>query len=173
MSGEFERAIEFDRDDPPYLTAMALLQLGRAADAAAVCRQANERRPASPHLLLVVNAITALVQRDRANGVAAIERLLALPAFSDPEGLYYWAHACAGLGELDRAFELLTRAVDAGLHTPKAFESSPGFHFLRQDPRFAALLAHARAKHFAAADAFAKADGHQLLGLSRPATSQH
>jgi non-specific serine/threonine protein kinase len=173
MLSEYERAIEFDHDDPPYLTAFTLLQLGRTADAESVCRQAEERTPANEHLLLVFNALTALVQRDRVTGRAAIERLLALPAFSDPEGLYYWSLACAGIGEIDRAFELMARAVDSGWYCPKGLESSPGLHFLRQDPRFDGLIAHARTRHFAALDAFTAADGYQLLGLSRPATSQH
>jgi hypothetical protein len=63
--------------------------------------------------------------------------------------------------------------VDCGLHCPKALEVAPGLHFLRQDPRFAGLLARARAKHLEAAEAFANADGYHLLGLSRPQTSQH
>ena len=173
LAGEYERAIEFDRDDPPYLSALALVQLGRTADAAAICRRASERTSGNDNLVYVFRAITAVVQRDRVGGRAAIEQLLSFPAFTDPEGLFYWTLECAGIGELERAFELLAKSVDSGLHCPKALEVSPGLHFMRQDPRFAAVLARARERHFAAADAFAKADGHHLLGLSRPQTSQH
>jgi hypothetical protein len=102
-----------------------------------------------------------------------VEQLLTFPAFTDPEGLYYWAHACAGFGESDLALDLLNRAIDSGWHCPKGLETTPAFHHLRQDPRFVSLLANARAQHQLAADAFARADGHQLLGLSRSATSQH
>ena len=172
MSGEFEKVIEYDREDPPYLTATALVQLGRTEDAAEVCRRSYARGTANEHLMIVIDAISAMVQRDRVKGRTSIEKLLQFPAFNDPEGLFYWAHAVAGIGELDWALELLASAVDAGLHCPKGLEMSPAFFFLRQDRRFVALLAQARAKHFIAADAFAAADGYQLLGLSRPATSQ-
>jgi len=173
MSGEFERAIEFDREDPPYLSAIANVQLGRMSAAAAICQQAKVRTPANNHLTTVLDAVTALVQRDAARGRAAIEQLLSFPAFTDPEGLYYWAHEAAGLGETDWALELLATAVDSGLHCPRALEVSPALHFVRKEPGFASVLERARTGHLAAADAFAAADGHRLLGLSRPATSQH
>jgi serine/threonine protein kinase/tetratricopeptide (TPR) repeat protein len=173
MSGEFERAIEFDREDPPYLSAIANVQLGRMADAAALCDQARARTAGNGHLVTVLDAVMALVQRDAVRGRAALEQLLSFPAFSDPEGLYYWAHTAAGIGEADWALELVAKAVDSGLHCPRALEVSPALHFVRQDPGFEAVLDRARASHLTAAQAFAEADGHRLLGLSRPATSQH
>jgi TolB-like protein len=173
MAGEYERAIELDREEPRYLSAIANLQLGRTADAAALCEQARTRMPIDGHLSNVLDAVTALVQRDAARARSAIEQLLAFPAFSDPEGLYYWAHEAAGIGDTDWALEILANAVDSGLHCPRALEASPAFHFVRQEPGFAAILDRARAGHAIAAEAFAAADGHRLLGLSRPATSQH
>ena len=173
MLGEFERAIELDRDDPPYLSVMALVQLGRTSDAAALCAKTTGRSTASDHMLLILDAMSGMVERDPKRVRATIERLLSFPAFTDPEGLYYWAHGVAGVGELDWALELLGRAVDSGLHCPRALESSPGLHFVRSEPGFAAVLDRARAGHTAAVEAFTREDGYQLLGLARPSTTRH
>jgi len=173
MLGEFERAIELDRDDPPYLSVMALVQLGRASEAAALCARARGRSAGNDHMLLILDATSGMVERDPKRVRATIERLLSFPAFTDPEGLYYWAHGAAGVGEIEWALELLGRAVDSGLHCPRALESSPGFHFVRLEPGFAAVLDRARAGHLAALEAFTREDGHQLLGLARPSTTRH
>ena len=173
MCGEFERAIEIDRDDPPYLSALALVQLGRLSDAAALCAKTRHRTTANDHLILILDAMTGLVDRDPVRVREAIEKLLSFPAFTDPEGLYYWAHEVAGVGELDWALDLLARAVDSGLHCPRALEASPGLHFVRREPGFVPVLDRARAGHAAAAEAFTQQDGYQLLGLARPPTTKH
>jgi len=170
MRGEFERAMEFDSDDPAYVTAIALVAMGRLTEAQALCRSAHERSPDNAPLLLVVDAVTALISRDRRAAGAAVDRLLAFPVFSDPEGLYYWAHVCAGTGDFDRAIELLGRGVDIGLHCADGLEVS-SFDALKPDPRFEALVDRARVHQAAAVRAFAAADGPRLLGLSDPAAS--
>jgi hypothetical protein len=167
------RTMELDRDDPPYLSVIALVQLGRTSEAAAVCAKTKGRSTANDHMLLILDVMSGMVERDPKRVRVAVERLLSFPAFTDPEGLYYWAHGVAGVGELDWALELLGRAVDSGLHCPRALESSPGLHFVRFEPGFAAVLERARAGHAAAAEAFAREDGHQLLGLARPSTTRH
>src|SRR4029453_4683213 len=43
MSGDFERAMAVDTDDPAYLTAFSLLSLGRKDDAIKHCRDASAR----------------------------------------------------------------------------------------------------------------------------------
>jgi hypothetical protein len=68
---------------------------------------------------------------------------------------------------------MLGRAVDSGLHCPRALEASPGLHFVRQEPGFAAILERARAGHAAAVEAFAREDGYQLLGLARSSATRH
>jgi TolB-like protein/tetratricopeptide (TPR) repeat protein len=173
MLGEFERAIELDRDDPPYLSVMALLQLGRTADAAALCVKARGRSTANDHLLLILDVLSGIVERDPKRVRTTIESLLSYPGFTDPEGLYYYAHDAAGVGELEWALDMLGRAVDSGLHCPHALEASPGLHFVRQEPGFAPILERARAGHTAAVEAFAREDGYQLLGLARPSTTRH
>jgi hypothetical protein len=85
--------------------------------------------------------------------------------FTDPEGLYYWAHASTELGDHDRALNLLEKAVSTGLHSVSALESTPTFEPLRSTPRFRQLVENARARQAEAERTFADADGPRLLGL--------
>ena len=101
----------------------------------------------------------------REEGLAAIARLTSRKSFSDPEGLFYWAQACAGLGDSQHALDLLSRAVDTGFYCVRGFEVTPLLSTLRPLPAFDAILERARLRHAAATKAFADADGPRLLGL--------
>ena len=168
MLGEFERAIEDDGDDTQYISASALLCLGRQEEALAMGRSAIDRSSPSYHLRLLISALTAFAGRDRAATLENIRRLEALPAFSDPEGYYYWSLAYAGIDERERALELLERMVENGFHAVRALEVNPFLRPLASDPRFIALLARAREKQARSEQAFAEADGPRLLGLQHP-----
>jgi len=172
MHGDFEKAMEFDSDNPRYLTAITLVSLGRTADAAAHCRAARAQTAGNAHLVLVLDLVSALAERDQVVGKVALDKLRSYPAFSDPEGLFYWAHASAGIGDYETSMTLLEHAVESGLHCPRGLEVSPLLHFLRPDPRFEGVLAVARRHHATAVKAFAEADGYQLLGLDRPPSSR-
>jgi len=171
-AGDLERAIELDIDDPPYLTAAALLLLGRTTEALALSRAQHQRSGINHHLLLVLDGFTAFVEGQREKGVAAINRLLEFPAFSDPEGLYYWAYSLASIGEPERAMELLERSADTGLYCVRALEAK-AFAGVRTHARFGVLLERVSGQQAAAARAFVDAGGPRLLGLSRPTTSLH
>ena len=107
-------------------------------------------------------------------GRAAIARLQSFTTFSDPEGLFYWAHVAAGLGDHDTALDLLSRAVDTGFYCVRGFEISPLLTVLRPFPAFdAILLERARVRQQAAAKAFVDADGPRLLGLPAIRTESH
>ena len=73
MSGDFERAIELDVDDPPYLTPLALHALGRSDEALDLCRSARERSPANEQLKLLVNAIGSVLEGDTEEGRIAVD----------------------------------------------------------------------------------------------------
>ena len=90
----------------------------------------------------------------------------AFPAFSDPEGWYYWALGASMAQQPELAFGLLERGVSTGFHCPRALEINPLLDSLRGSERFARILATARAAHDEAIIEFSKADGHRLLGLS-------
>jgi serine/threonine protein kinase len=159
MCGDFERAIALDVDDPPYLSLLALHALGRQADAIMACRQATERAAANEHLLPLTNIIWMFLEDRRDEGLLAMANLRSLSTFSDPEGLYYWAQAVAGLGDHDQALDLLARAVDTGFHSVRALELSPLLAVLKPSAEFESVLARARAGEAAAAEAFADAEG--------------
>jgi len=163
--GEFVRAIEFDVDDPAYLSVVALVVLGRKEEADAINRAAHDHPPANAHLLQVVEAVSAMTTGDRVAATAAVERLVSLPMFTDPEGLYYWAHTMAAAGDYDRSLDLLEKSVSMGLHSTSALEVTPTLEPLRSSPRFKTLLDSAREHQALAEKTFAEADGPRLLGL--------
>jgi TolB-like protein len=165
MTGDFERAIELDVDDPAYLTVFSLQALGRSEDAMRLCQEARGRSPANGTLTPLLDGLASALAGDREAGMAAIARLESLEAFSDPEGLFYWGQASAGLVDHESALDLLSRAVDTGFHCVRGFEVSPILSALRPLPAFAAILDRARLRQAAAAKAFADADGPRLLGL--------
>ena len=167
MRGDLDRAIELDIDDPPYLTTASLLLLGRKDEAIAVCEAARNRTDLNRHLLLLLDALTAFVDGRRESGVEAVQRLLEFSAFVDPEGLYYWSYCLAGLGEVDRAIELLTRSTETGFSCLRAL-SLPPFQALQGDARFTAIVARVTEQQEAAARKFAEAGGPRLLGLVEP-----
>ena len=165
MSGDFERVIELDVDDPAYLTILSLHALGRSDEAMSLCRGAREQDSVSETLMLLIDGLMALLGVNREAGVAAMAQLASHRTFSDPEGLFYWGQVSAGLGEHDSALDLLSRAVDSGLCCVRGFEVSPLLSELRPLPAFDAILERARLRQSAAARAFADADGPRLLGL--------
>jgi hypothetical protein len=108
---------------------------------------------------MVFEAMVALISGDAVAGTAAVDRLVSLPAFSDPEGLYYWAHSCMGFGDHERALELLEKAVDLGMHCVRGLEVTPALEPVRATTRFRAVVDRARAAQTAAEKAFADAQG--------------
>jgi serine/threonine protein kinase/tetratricopeptide (TPR) repeat protein len=170
MSGDLERAVEHDNDDPPYLTAAALLLLGRADEAIALGRAQHQRTEINEHLLLLLDGFTAFVEGERDRGMRAVNRLREFPAFSDPEGFYYWAYSLASLGEHEGALTLLEQAADFGFSCVRGLEVASPFAALREYPRFGAIVTRAAQRQAEAARAFADAGGPRLLGLSQTAT---
>ena len=168
MLGQYQRAIDIDSDHVPYISMVAHLSLGQPEQTAALVERSRAAAVDTPALTLMLDMFAAALTRRHTEGREAIDRLVAFPAFSDPEGWYYWSLASAQMQAQDFAFELLERAVSSGFHCPRALETSPLLDDLRGSPRFARVLGIAREGHDAAAIAFTKADGHRLLGLPRP-----
>ena len=165
MSGEFTKAIEMDVDHPPYVTILSLLAMGRNDDALSLCQSIRTSPQMNEHLASIVEAIIAGVEKRVDEGRAEVRRLMTLPAFSDPEGFYYWAHASAAVDDPDMALQLLGRAVSTGMHSARALETNPHFDALRTDQRFSDIVQRARAAQAIGERGFADADGYRLLGI--------
>jgi TolB-like protein len=166
MNADFDRAIDADRDDPPYVTFHALLSTGRREEARALWSSADVPAGSGLHMLPEVVAFRAIVEGRRTDGVAAMKEALSRPSFKDPEGFFYWALAEMSLGDSSGALELLQRAADGGLNCPRAYELNPLLDPLRGEPAFARIVERARAAHDEAATAFHAAGGRRLLGLA-------
>jgi eukaryotic-like serine/threonine-protein kinase len=173
MRGEFERVIEHDVDESRYLSMAALMCLGRPQAVVDLYEKAQTRQLGDHHLLLLVNAFGGLATNNPGLARDGIDRLLMFPAFSDPEGYYYWAAVCAYLGERERAFALLRRVVDNGLVAVRGLETNPMLRSLESDSRYQPILDEMREKRAHAERAFADADGPRLLGLPQPPSGLH
>jgi tetratricopeptide (TPR) repeat protein len=165
MAGEFTKAIEMDVDQPPYVTILSLLAIGRNDDALSLCRSVKASQPLNEHLASIVDSIVAGREARFDEGRAAVHRLMTLPAFSDPEGFYYWAQAAALVQDTPMALQLLGRAVGTGMHCVRALETNPHFDALRTDQRFNDIVQRARTAQTIGERGFADADGYRLLGI--------
>jgi serine/threonine protein kinase/tetratricopeptide (TPR) repeat protein len=167
MLGQYDRAIQADSDQFQYVSLISHLALGEHAEVAALCGAAKAEPIASPYVDVIVRLFESLIEERFEESRESLTRLADYPVFDDPEGLYYWAQGATIARDQALALMLLQRSVDGGYHCPRGLETSPLLDDLRGTAEFADLLARAREGHDAAAAAFAKADGHRLLGLAR------
>jgi serine/threonine protein kinase len=167
MLGQYQRAIDIDPDQPPYVSVISHLALGQNREAAALCKAAKAHAGFHPHVELMVELFEGLLTGDHVVGRRALGELTEFPGFSDPEGWYYWGQGAAMVKDPPFAMELLQRAVSTGFVCPRAFETTPHLDSLRGSAEFAEIMTRAQQGHERAAAAFAKADGHRLLGLPR------
>jgi len=124
-----------DHQIPHAIIGDSLRELGRFADARASYRKLSE----GSLLRIIGEAILAARTRDRTGATTRIGRLqqIAGDAVS-----YQIGQICSALGETDRAFAALDKAMevkDPGLLT---LQKDPVMDPIRTDPRFAALLKH-------------------------------
>ena len=152
---------------PPYVKASVLVQSGQAAQALESYRQlapawlvASRRPPYPGEAWDAINAGVALVTtgsqaQGRALLQAAIDALAGRPYAAILAGRSWnVAIAYAQLGDIDRAFAEMRAAVDAGYFLGIAeLDAQPLAKPLRADPRYARILAPARARAAAQVDA--------------------
>ena len=126
----FRRALELD---PRHLTARILLvftylQTNRPEDA-----RAEADRPELRNSGLMVAAYAQMGKRD--------EALRIFTGMDREANALDTAGAYLSLGDRDRAFEYLTKAIDRRQGPIRWMNVSPQFDSVRSDPRFAALVA--------------------------------
>jgi TolB-like protein/Tfp pilus assembly protein PilF len=134
-----EDALSFEKEDVTalYCQAMAKVALGKVEDGIALAERAVTLSHRGGVLVGILGWTLALAGRTR-EARALLDELRARAAGSPTVVSEAWL--LGALGEIDAAFEVLTRAEEecqANLY----FTGFPVFDALRDDPRFAALLA--------------------------------
>jgi tetratricopeptide (TPR) repeat protein len=144
MAGEFDGAIDRCRHvldmDPGFQLARRIL--GAALIGAGQPQQAVkelESTADSDNISLAWLAHAKALAGAREDAAALVDRLDAAAGSSYVPG-YHLALAHTGLGNRDRAFELLRRAGDERDPSLVNVAVEPRFEPLRQDPRYASLL---------------------------------
>jgi len=142
--------------------AWTLQEEGRYAEAEKLGREAldSERRvlgPEHPNTLLTINTLAGTLSREGRypetekllRELLDIQRRVLGPEHPNTAISVYNLGCMAALqGRRDEAFPLLREAVDHGLRasTDLGIEKDPDLNSLHGDPRFAALVAHAKEK---------------------------
>ena len=162
---EYERVLSCGDKGAPYLEGVALAELGRPAEAAALLRALGPNAP--PRMRDFMDAAVLAVEgggRLDDEMIAAFERGF-FQHVSDPEGLYYASRHLARLGELNISMREFTRAVDGGYSCYPAFLRDPWLDNLRGLAAFDAVMSRARQRHLEAIDAFKTAGGERIIGV--------
>jgi tetratricopeptide (TPR) repeat protein len=126
-------------DLPHPFLAQIYLQQGRHAEAVEACRRSRTMQPEDVMVLGYGAAILALAG-EHGEAESWMRSLVSLAdrRYVDP---YYLAAAAAGLGETDRAFDWLERVCSEASTCFWLLQTDPLFDGLRDDPRFAGVLA--------------------------------
>jgi eukaryotic-like serine/threonine-protein kinase len=163
LRGEWEQAIAVDRSDPPFTSAVALVQLGRTSEGLALLRTAAARG-LQPQLGHLMEGMIAFIER-RFDEVIVHTHHLLDTGFADPEVFYHWAGALAQAGDHDGALGLLERAIAGGFHPASALARDYRFDPLRAMADFRQLARRAEELQQQAIQTFRVSDGPRLLGL--------
>jgi hypothetical protein len=115
---------------------------------------------------LFLEGTLAVVQRDRATGLAIADEILENWRLRDPCATYYLARTLAALDH-PRAIETFRRAVEGGFHSYAFFIRDPWLDRLRTDAAFTQVLALAEEQYRGSAEAFVAAGGERVLGPVR------
>lgn len=137
----------------------------RADQTAPVIAELNRREETATGAVLVMNrSLKAVLERDADTFAAGFDVLVG--STRDPENLYYMGLMAAFVGDVERTLTMLERAVQGGWLCHATIADEPWLDRVRDTPRFAAVVAEAKARHRQAATAFADASGPKLLGMA-------
>jgi serine/threonine protein kinase/tetratricopeptide (TPR) repeat protein len=165
-AGDYERAIEFDQEDPSLTTGLALDLMGQKDAAIAHFRQ--QITSGMPGLYrLFLDATLAVLEGRRADAWRAADDILKQWRLRDPCATYYFARALAAV-EHPSAIPMLRRSIEGGYHAYHSFARDPWLDALRADSGFADMLRLAENRYREAASAFVAAGGERILGFIPP-----
>ena len=162
MAGDYERAIETDEEEPPFVTALALDLVGRRGHAIDHLRRYLAAGVPQLHRFYLETTL-GILQEDRAAATAATDGILKRFRLRDPCARFYLARSLAVV-EHPRALAVFKETVDAGFHPYAFYATDPWLDPLRTNVEFQGLLKVAEAGHHNAVKAFAEAGGEMLLG---------
>ncbi|CAN5723694.1 hypothetical protein BH18ACI5_BH18ACI5_14960 [soil metagenome] len=161
-AGQYERAIETNVEDPPFIVAIAMERMGRTADAITLLRTFTS--PGIPKLFrLIAEGTLAILEGRRPDALPVADEMIGKWPLRDPCATYYLARTLATI-EHPRAMEVFRRSVEGGFHAYAMFAGDPWLDPLRSTPEFQKLLAFAEAQYCDAAEAFVVAGGERMLG---------
>ena len=158
-SGEYERVLEFEVEEVPYVRNLALIMLGRVEEARESLSAIDNR--IANRVLYFTAALRHLVDGEVAESLAAIHRV----QIRDPEGRFYVARHLVRLGEMDESVGMLEEVVANGFYCYPALTRDPWLDPLRGDARFMATLRKAEELHREARVAFLQAGGDRVLSV--------
>jgi serine/threonine protein kinase len=163
LRGDWEQAIAADRSDPPFTTASALIQLGRATEGLDLLR-ASAARGLHPQLHHLVSAMLAAFEGRPEDVIRHTHQVLD-SGFADHEVFFHWAGVLAEAGDHDGALGLLERAIAGGFHPASVLRRDERFAPLRATGDFRHIVARAEELEREAIAMFEAADGPRLLGV--------
>ena len=162
MQGDYAQALaSADTVKDPF-EARVVWALGRDEDALQCARREEDRFASVPTMRAFSSAVRAAIEGRHHEGVIDLDRI-AGSSFADGEGLFYIAGVYARLGQPQRAYELLTRAIDSGFLCRSGFETDVFLESLRAMAEWPPLLDALEAKRRRVMNEFVRAGGRALL----------
>ena len=162
MLGDTRRAVETERQGERLMGMLAALRDNQVTPVIAELKLLEASARGAE--LDSMRAFRAVLEHDHDAFVAPFDATT--ESSRDPENHYYMSLVAAYVGDGERSLAMLERVVAGGWFCHATIAREPWLECVRGTPRFAALIAEAKARHRQAAAAFLEAGGDRLLGLS-------
>jgi eukaryotic-like serine/threonine-protein kinase len=168
MTGDIDRLVNAER--PPFVAGgddgIRVIGLGLAGrrDEARQALIAMRESPRIPVFHSWTDYLMDWIDQRPADMLLGLTSLTALKIQDDPEAIFLEGWMLCDVGEYERGFGDLQRAVSKGYFVTPTLERSPQFDGLRGEPSFQALVATAEAGRQRAWAAFRESGGERLLG---------
>jgi eukaryotic-like serine/threonine-protein kinase len=170
MTGDIERLLAVERHNvaggDQAIRVIGLGLAGRRDEARSALVHMREAS-SIPAFLVWMEYLAAWIDRRVADMLDEREGVAGLKIMEDPEAIFQQGWLLCDVGEHQRGFADLQRAVAKGYFVAPTLAASPSFDALRGEPAFQALLAEAEKGREEALAAFREAGGERLLP-SRP-----
>ncbi len=164
-TGDYEKVIETDLEDPPLVTGLAMELLGRKEEAIAFLERLQGA--GIPKLFQrIIEGTLALWHGDLETARAAADAMIERWPLRDPCSTYYLARTLTAT-EHPRAMEILRRSIEGGFHAYALLMRDPWLNPVREHAEFSEVVAYAERQYREGIESFLAAGGDRILG---PAT---